>query len=461
MRIHDCLEGEEVILSKREEYLPYPVGVLDVDKNTAEFESMYNLFLQGGHFVEYTSEAVEDLVSAAFRRPLEVRTPDGSEQADLGTLDYLNLEILGRDLVAGVGAYGRQFLLVDYPDVATTPTVADDVKNKAYITLYDPLDVVDWKETYRSGQAELLRVVLREIDETDESDEVRWMFREITLEAEGVVVKIHKENKDVIVINPQANGKPLREIPGLFIGTTSNTARVDKSPVIGIANSNIKHYQTWAELLHTQTFIGHPHLVLEGLTPGWGKAARDEGFKLRLDAGEILTLEGDKSKANLLQIDTNNLIHFRTLEILEQSMFEQGARIKSVSRKAGVESAQALKIRSSASMSKLAAIVDNVEEGLLRAIKWAGLYMGVEADYLVSINKEFYSPEPDGGLLSSISTAEAGGTAPRGTAITYLKQIELLDDNISNDEYVKKLPPLINPAEAGTNNNNNNNKPNP
>ncbi len=435
-----CLEGEEAIKSFRETYLPYPVRLDDADKKSPDYLALYELYLGGAHFVEYTAEAVEDLVSAAFRRPLEIKPELPSD------LDYLDVTDLAKELVGVVGAYGRTFAFVDYPTVDTQPSMADDVENKAYLNIYEPLDVLDWTETKRSGKSELVRVVLREIDEIKSSELAdgtpSYMYRELKIENNVFTITVHRQDEEKKTYTPVAGGKSFTEIPGVFIGTTSNTVKVDKSPVMGISNSNLKHYQTWADLMHVQVYTGNPQLVLAGLAPGWNKAAKKNDVKVKMDASSVLALEGDNSSASLLEIDTNSLVHFRTLEILEQSMAEQGARIKSISKKSGVESAEALKIRSSASMSKLAAIVANVEDALNKCLIWAGQYMGTVVTSEVIINREFFAPELDGALLTSISDAETAKTAPRGTTIEYLKQIELVDDTKSTEDHVKELGDL-------------------
>ncbi len=436
-QLRTCLEGEEAIKQKGETYLPYPVRLDDVDKEDDAYILQYQLYLEGAHFVEYTAEAVEDLISAAFRRPLEMTPPLPID------LEYLDITDISKEMVGTVGAYGRAFVFVDYPTINTQPSVKDDDNNAAYFNIYEPLDVLDWTETKRSGKSELIRVVLREIDEVREAEEditePIYMFRELLIRNGKFVIVIHREDRESIEYSPKADGVEFTEIPGMFIGTTSNTVKVDKSPVMGISNSNLKHYQTWADLMHVQVYTGNPQLVLAGLAPGWNKAAENKGVKVKLDASMVLALEGDNSSASLLEIDTNSLVHFRTLETLEQSMAEQGAKIKSISKKAGVESAEALKIRSSASMSKLSAIVANVEDALNKCLLWVGQYMGEKVITQVEINKEFYAPAPDGALLSSISEAEAVGTAPRGTAITYLKQIELVSDDKTNEEYLADM----------------------
>jgi hypothetical protein len=432
------MDGEETIKAKAERYLPYPVRIDDADRQSADFKNLYQLYLQGAHFVEYTAEAVEDLISSAFRRPLEIDPPLPED------LDYVDVTDLAKETVGTVGGYGRAFLLVDYPTIATQPSAQEDTDNRAYLNIYEPLDVLDWIETRRSGKSELIRVVLREIDEIAEADDSlglsTYIYRELLIEDGIFVMYIYREDEaEALKFVPTAGGKPFTEIPGVFVGTTSNTVRVDKSPVIGISNSNLKHYQTWADLMNVQVYVGNPQLVIAGLAAGWNKQAEKNNVKVKLDASMVLALEGDNSSASLLEIDTNSLVHFRTLETLEQSMAEQGAKIKSISKKSGVESAEALKIRSSASMSKLAAIVANAEEALNKCLGWMGQYMGTEVDSKVAINKEFYAPEPDGALLSAISDTEAAGTSPRGTTITYLKQIELVSEDVTNEDYLKDM----------------------
>ncbi|MCI4436224.1 MAG: DUF4055 domain-containing protein [Ignisphaera sp.] len=436
-QLHTCLQGQEAVKSMGETYLPYPVATTDEDRTTEAFKNQYALYLEGAHFVEYTAEAVEDLVAAAFRRSLDI-TPDLPEG-----LDYLDLEDIAKELTSAVGSYGRTFFFVDYPTVETSPTMAEDGMNKAYVSIYEPLDVLNWIEEKRSGKSTLVYVLIREIDEMASAEMGLnvYMYRELVLENGIYKVKIHREGKPEVVHTPVALGEPFTEIPGMFLGTTSNTARVDKSPVIGISNSNLKHYQTWADLMHVQVYTGSPQLILTGLNPGWNKLAQASGneVKIKLDAANVLALEGERSGAQLLQLNTDSLVHFRTLEHLETMMLEEGARIKSISKKAGVESAQALKIRSSSSMSKLASIVQNVEGGLNKMMSWVAQYMGTPYESLITMNTEFFSPEPDGVLLGAISTSESMGTAPRGTTITYLKQIELADDKISNEEYLKDM----------------------
>jgi len=79
-----------------------------------------------------------------------------------------------------------------------------------------------------------------------------------------------------------------------------------------------------------------------------------------------------------------------------------------------------------------------------KLLEWSAMYMGTTVDSTIKMNTEFFTPEPDGSFLDSLTSAEVQSTAPRGTVITYLKQIELVDEKKSNEDYIKELGELCN-----------------
>lgn len=430
-----CLEGEEEVKDSGEVLLPYPVALLDIDRKDKEFVEAYKVYQQGAHFVEYTAESVDDLVASAFREEPTIDPEVPSE------LEYYDWEADAKEIVHKTVSYGNSFILVDYPTVED-PTLAEDVDNLAFTVLYEPLDILDFTVSKRSGKHSLTRIVLREIDE-DNTAEGKYIYRELLIVDGVYTIRVHSEIDGVVNVSeyiPTASGNKLTEIPGTFIGVTSNLPKIDKSPIIGISNSNIKHYQTWAELMWTQTYTGHPQMVLSGLQEGWNKEADKQDVKVKLDASNVLALEGENAKAELLEISGSNLVHFQTLEKLEQSMLEQGARIKVQNMKAGVESAEAITIRHSADVSKLGSVVSNVEDGLEKVFGWLSLFMNVSYDPKVEISRAFFTPTIDGALVASLSAAEVARTTPIGTTAKYLQKVELLDkDEPVEDQLERSL----------------------
>jgi hypothetical protein len=444
-QIKSCKEGEEAVKFKQEILLPYPVSITDIDRASKEFQGAYNIYLNGAHFVEYTGEAIDDLVASAFRED-----PTINPEIPLD-LEYFEWEDTSKDIMESVVTYGRNFALVDYPEVED-PTLSDDMENQAFVEIYDALDVINWTVTKRSGTQRITRVVLRETI-VDEDNKNSYQYRELLLDKNVYTQRVYQDGSDGYTeIIPVAMGKTLDFIPGCFTGVTSNTSKMDKPPVLGISNSNIKHYQTWAELIWTQTYVGHPQMVLSGLPAGWNKEAEKKKVKIKMDASQVLALEGDTSKAQILEINTSNLVHFQTLERLEASMTEQGYRLKS-SAKAGVESAEALKIRHAGDISKLGAIVTNVNATMEKLMEWLGMFMGTTYEPIVEINREFLPYEIEGSMVSTLTSAENSNTVPKGTTIDYLKMGGVISTEETTEAMVAKLgetDPLLpgnNPAD--------------
>ena len=428
-QIKYCIDGEEAIKEQAERFLPYPVAIGDIDRSSDEFVEQYDIYKSGAHFVGYTAEAVDDLTASAFRK-------DPTIEPDIpADLEYYKWIEESKTLTGIVSSYGMAFVLVDYPNVEDS-TLADDKENFAFSVAYEPLDVLDYTEQKRSGKKKLTRVLLSELDENDEP-----ILRELLVENGVYIQRIYEEDGEEVKMTeviPIASGSTLDFIPGTFVGVTSNSTKVDKSPVIGISNSNIKHYQTWAELIWTQTYTGHPQLALTGLSNGWNKEAEKKNVKIKMDASQVLALEGETADAKLLEINTSNLVHFDTLKKLEDSMLEQGYRLKA-NTKTGVESAEAMKIRHAGDISKLGSIVKNIESAMNEVFTWLGMFMGVTYDPVVTINKEFVPVEIEGTTITALTSAENSNVIPRGTTIDYLKSGGLIGDSLDTDTLVDEI----------------------
>ncbi len=391
--IKTVLEGERSVKDKGEELLPYPVA--NVDRTTTEFTDIYKTYLEGAHFVNFSSEAQSDLVSAAFRVD-PIYTPVIQENSGLS---YTDPTQAARDAMSLTVAYGRCFLLVDFPSPNQEQTTNPDgspIPAHPYILSYHPLDILDWATTEYSGNQTLTYVLLQEEKPRNPllSETTEYQYRTLLIEDGIYKVRISEEpNSDTYdeVIPTNFFGKPFTTIPGTFIGSTNNLPTVDQSPILGIVNSNIAHYRTWAELTSTTVYLGSPALVLSGLPPGWVKSQKNNDNKITVGANSALALEGETSKASLLEINSD-LTHYKTLDLLERSAQEQGYNLKSAMNKAGVESASAVMLRQSSQMSKLGAIVGNVESAMNLVLRYCSLYTN-EPTTVVTLNRNFFPTE--------------------------------------------------------------------
>jgi len=433
-RIDACLQGEDTIKDGKETYLPFPLYTESLDRESKEFKNEYGVYLEGAHFTNYTLQASEDLVSAVFRADMIVtKMPE--------KLEYLDLETTARDVVKDVSSKGRVGIFVDYP-TTDDPTQEQDSDNFAYMELYEALDITDWKTVRRGGLKTLSMVTLREVYYSDLS-EMKYRYRELLLDAGVYKVRVYA-NEDHTVFDefiPQANGTSLDHIPFYFVGAISNTSDPDEPPIIGIANSNIKHYQTWAELNHVQTYMGHPMLAITGAPNGFTKKAKDEGVTFTVGARQALVMEGDQASASVLQASDAGGIHFKTLTQLQQSMTDQGAKLKSGDQKNSAEAENTLKIRHSSETSVLASIAKNVELGLEAAMEDIALYMSVTLpdDFDIQLNKEYLDPTPDATLIGALNTSVVSGNYRKEDFTGYLQQVGLISEDIDVETIMKDL----------------------
>ncbi len=385
-QIQTCLKGERFVKKEKDKYLPYPV--VGIDQTTIDFTNTYTLYLEGAHYVNFVEESRTDLVNSAFREDPTITPKD----------DDVSLLASSKKLVSAVTSFGRAFVFADYP--AEFP---EGTEPHAYILIYEPLDVLDWATNTYSGDQSLQYVLLRELN-TFDTDET-FQYRELLIEDNiyKVRVKEKQDSEDYEEFIPtQSNGKHFNVIPGTFCGANDNDPNVDQSPILGISNSNIKHYQTWAELTSATVYLGSPTLALTGLPSGFIKQMEKNDAKIKVGANLALALEGDSAQASLLEINSD-LTHYKTLEKLEASMSEQGFQLRANMTRGGAETASTVQLRQASQMSKLGTIVNNCEDALNQTLIYAAEYTG-GAITTIELNKDFFP--------SDICSLEAPQTIP-------------------------------------------------
>lgn len=436
--IKTCLLGEPAVKETGSELLPFPVPLDSKARKTDKFKQQYQVYLENAHFVNYTEQAVEDLLAGCFRKDVVFEVAP--------EVEYIDIDTHARNTVHAVTSYGRAFLLADYPAVETQPKLIDEKEKgiAAYIAFHDAIQVINWESSVSNGMEVPTRAVIADVDAKGN------YWKELCIVDNKYTVRIHRENSDGSIEQSEyivkVNGKTISYIPGIFVGSVSNSVKVDRIPVLGIARSNIKHYQTWAELMHVQTYCGHPQVVVSGLPTGWlnaleqqMKEAAENGETqsaplFNFGASQVLTLEGENSTADVLKLADSNLIHFKTLEQLEKSMLEQGARIKAFNIKSGVESNAALITRSSGESSQLAKIATNVESALEFVVDQCSLFMGgADKQSSIEINKEFFEPVVDPALVTILNTTIGAGNLPRTVLWDYLRSVNIIKDDIDDE----------------------------
>ena len=437
--INLCIKGERFVKAVGEKLLPYPIPIDDNKRNQEDFKKEYAIYLDRAVFVDYTKQAVKDLVAGVFRKPPLI-TDIPKE------LEYIPTTQLARKIVSYLTAYGRCFAIADYPKTEGVPSLLEERENNlfAYITIYNPINVISWDTQRVGGEEVLTKVVVREdlwVEQLDKDDKLTVVWRIFKIENGTYLIENYNQYGELIErVQPRANGQLLTRIPGLFFGVETNTPEVDEPPITGIANTNIKHYQTWAEIKNIERTPAHPTVAITGAPAGFIDKMREEDISIDIAPSRALILEGDTADAKILEGNYSNLMHYKTLQELEKAMLDMGARLRSNQSTAGAETAEAIKLRNAGDISTMASIATQAEQGLKELIEYCALYMGVSLpeSFSITLNKEFVREEPDPNIMAGLGNLVASGKLPVRILYDYLKNTGLMSEEEDPDNLIEE-----------------------
>ncbi|HEY4712722.1 MAG TPA: hypothetical protein VIH30_00535, partial [Aquirhabdus sp.] len=195
--VTDVCDGELAVKQKRDIYLPIPAVADKSPENMARYEQ----YLHRAMFYGATGQTLNSLIGSAFRI-------DPQFEADL--IDYAQKDVDG----AGVSIFqqaqsvlsellkkGRCGLLVDYPKTDTTVSIAKQQAEaiRPNITIYDPLQIINWRVDKMGGRYLTTMVVLCEkISEQSDTSEFITneldQYRVLKLIEGQYTVEIYRDN---------------------------------------------------------------------------------------------------------------------------------------------------------------------------------------------------------------------------------------------------------------------------
>jgi hypothetical protein len=368
-RCRDCYEGTDAV--KAEEicrtYLPLLDTMRQVDN-----DGRYQAYKTRALFFNAMSRTVDGLAGAVFQKDPKTDVPKSFKPV----LDDATLRGEPANLVA----------LLATREVMITGRYG----------------VLNWRETVIDGNATLTMVVLRE-DELvpkngDEFDlERRDVYRVLRLtggeysietwkarETQGASVTLYEPSGTV---TPTRRGQPLDFIPFTFFGPTSTAVDVQKPPMVDLADVNLSHYRTSADLEHGRHYVALP-------TPWMAGASADQTGELILGPSGMLLLDKG-GVAGMLEFSGSGLGSLEKADDTKRQMMATlGARLLE-DQGGPAETATAVGMRHAGEHATLRTIAGSIEEGfeeVLRTSVWwttpsAGKWEDVEVEF--ELNKDY------------------------------------------------------------------------
>lgn len=453
--VRDCVAGERVIKEATNRYLP-KLG--DQEKKS------YEAYLARAIFFNATKKAHRAWRGMVFRKEVKVKIPSTlkiyEQDADLlsnGIAEYI--EGIGEEIMS----VGRAGTLIDW----------NEEENRSFFDEFTAERVINWKPGRLNGRIRLVSLTLHEtvqdhIDfENAPESEDEFVSPEIDqwriyrLEQAGfdqgrpiyqVVVSVYRKDKDgnFVLIDlriPTRRGIGLPDIPFVFHNARNERPGVGEVPLEDIANLNLAHYRTTADLENGRHIAGIP-------TP-WAVGFTDQNTtSLTMGANEVWVSNKQFAKAGFLEFTGAGLASLeKSLEEKEKQMAFLGVR--AIAPENGdAEAFETVKMRGTSETANLTTMAKSVQRGITDALKWAAWWHGSEThpsevtSCEVEINTDFLAALIDPAMLTSLTNALMAGSISFPTYFNRLKDGEVYEESMTMEaelEAIRENPMMPEP----------------
>jgi len=412
-QMRDVVAGEKRVHDRGESYLPKLGG-----QDAAE----YGAYVRRAGFYNATQRTVDGLSGMVFRKAPVLEVPTSIEEwledVDLAgsSLTTFAESVLEENLVVS-----RAGVLVDHPPARenTTRAQAERENQRPFWTLYQAENITGWKHGKVNNRAQLTQVRLYEQVEVESQDdpfateevEQYRVLDIVTEDDEGNPVqpfyrqqlwrKVGSNWEVIEEVVPQMRGAPLDYIPFIFVGPRGTGWSVNKPVLLDLANTNLSHYRTVADLEHGAHFTALPTPYVFGVhendipdaigpTEIWGSTATDVTVGLLEFTGQGLeALE-------------------KRRETKEGHMAALGARMLAPEKR-DAEAAETVALRHSGEMSMLASLANATSQALTQALMIARDWFGVSGDVKVELNTDFMPQPMSPEMLNALMKSWQGG----------------------------------------------------
>ena len=426
VRSRTAYQGSDAVKDGTTEYLPRYHGM---------DEAEYKTYLNAAVWYGAPEKTVNGLTGAVLRKPIRMEVPDMMRDImEDTTLTDTRFEKFAQDVLLEVLKVGRCGVLIDMPPEGSEP--------RPYATLYVAEDIINWRTARINGAEVLTMVVLRE-DYEEEADgdpfslELKTQYRALVLDVSDTGAYLYRQEIwrernvpetyganatqkrwiKVDEIIPRQRGEVLPYLPFVFFGPDEASSNVDKPPLLDMIDVNYQMYVNSADYERALHFCGSPVYFFSGI---------DREQEIHLGPNRAIISEREGARGEILQASKECVSALReAMEDKKQDIARLGSTLLEAQR-AGVESAEALRLRYAAAQAALRTIAQAFGEGLNEVVRnlarWAGLNEQVVS---IEVNKDFVDVALAPQQIQSYMALHQGGEISYATLYALLAEGEL------------------------------------
>lgn len=405
-KIRDTLAGSRVVKDKGTTYLPALSGQTDAE---------YVAYKTRANYVNLSAKVLQSLVGQMTKRPpITENVPDEyvNSLTNHGESIYESTAVLSEELIA----FGRVGLFVDF------------VANRARVSMFKTEDIVDWY--YDTLTATLMMVTLRE--SLREGNDYIDVYYKLYINDDGVyaVDTFFDNDTDVITRIPTKDGAPMRDIPFYMLTPKGMKFNIEKAPFEDIAEINLSHYRTSADLEQGRHFVALPTPVVSGVS---------EDSEMRIGSTTAWVLPDKDARAYYLEFQGQGLTSLeRALSEKQSQIAMFSARIiESTTR--GSEAAETVRLRYASEAATLAGMASVIERALNKVVEKVLWWSEDLTGSSVTIVKDFLSTKLTAAEITSITNSYLEGAIDRETFINYLVRGDVIAAHRANEEIDREV----------------------
>jgi len=385
----------------------------------------YEEYQHRAAYYNVTKRTNNALTGAILRKPYttDIETDDVTVYGDLNFDEFLS------ESISDVMTSGRIGMLVDFSEYQQTP----------YIVSYENGTIVNWQ--MREG--ELTLVVLREdtfAPKDDDPYEYKQIvqYRELYMDEDGYyAVRVWHEGgrKQFTIVDefqPTIRGARLDFIPFVFANTRTTTPTVTEPVLYNLAQINISHYKTSADIEHAAHFTALPQPWLAG-------ELKEETKELPIGTYTVWQLD-EGASVGYLEFAGSGI---KSLQDISQKKEDQMASLGAslLQGRKGVESAEALRIRQGSETATLLSITSSVESAMQKVLTIYFMWLGRTQDVEFTLSRDFTSVQLSPQELKALMDAYIAGTISQDTFLQNLYDGEIVND-VEDEKAALTVPPV-------------------
>jgi len=381
--VRDFYKGERHIKDRTTTYLtPTVAQTLDGMNPSDPGYASYQKYIEGARVPGLVREKVENAIGTLHKEDAAITVPKQMEPilqkiTRQGESVYALLRRINEEQLVP----GRLGLLLDNDEITDTP----------YISLYYGEAITNWDEgILETGTVASLRmVVLNEPTTTLDSD-FQWTtkntFRVLMLVPDDNGKNVFQTGKFEDVVSDAGMapvllfGRPLEEIPFVFINTKDNLPAPDLPPLLGLANKVLGIYRSEANYRYHLYMQSQDTLVRIGHMPMGVNEDGTTNDDVRTGAGALIDV-GVGGDAKYIGVNSQGLAEERAA--LEKDYERAEAEAMKLIDKRSAESNDALITRRGSQAASLTQIAKTSAAAVEKMLKLMAVWMQLNPDEVV------------------------------------------------------------------------------